>query len=147
MNRKDMQIQGRCHCGNINLSLTWEPDPKQIQARRCVCKFCAKHGARWTSHPSGVLLVQVNERARVSIYQHGTQTADFHICRGCGVVPLVTSTIGGVLHAVVNVNTFEGLNESLLVETAVSYEDEDEAGRLVRRQRNWIGQVRVQGAS
>jgi len=42
-----MLIRGKCHCGNIAFSLTWDPDPREDpgahlqllvlhQARRCV---------------------------------------------------------------------------------------------------------------
>jgi len=32
-----MLIHGKCHCGNIAFSLTWEPDPAEIPARACAC--------------------------------------------------------------------------------------------------------------
>jgi hypothetical protein len=136
-----MVIRGQCHCGNIRFALTWEPDPTEIRARRCTCTFCVKHGARWTSNPSGVLEVQVGEHARVSLYQHGTRTADFHVCARCGVVPVVSSSMAGVLYAVVNVDTFLGIAPSLITEAPANYEQEDEESRLARRQRNWIPQV------
>ena len=39
-----MLIRGKCHCGNISFSLTWDPDPKESPARACDCTFCQKHG-------------------------------------------------------------------------------------------------------
>ena len=35
------------------VSLTWDPDPKEIPARACDCTFCQKHGGVWTSNPRG----------------------------------------------------------------------------------------------
>jgi hypothetical protein len=136
-----MQIRGSCHCGNITFNLDWQPEPTEIPARACSCSFCIKHGGVWTSCPTGALAVELKDAARVSKYSFGTRTADFHICTVCGVVPVVTSEIDGKTYAVVNVNTLEGI-ESLLKRAPVSFEGEDEASRLARRARNWIGNVR-----
>jgi hypothetical protein len=78
----------------------------------------------------------------VSKYAFGTETAEFHICSRCGVVPLVTSRIQGHLYAVVSVNAFEGVAPSLLRLTAASFRVESEDVRLARRTRNWIANVR-----
>src|SRR3954469_14043004 len=86
-----MLINGKCHCGNISFTLSWEPDPTEIPARACGCTFCIKHGGVWTSNPRGALKVKVDDPARVTRYQFGTRTAEFHICTGCGIVPVVTS--------------------------------------------------------
>ena len=136
-----MQIRGSCHCGNITFNLDWQPEPTEIPARACSCSFCVKHGGVWTSCPTGALVVEQKDIARVSKYSFGTGTADFHICTVCGVVPVVSSQIDGRTYAVVNVNDMEGI-ESLLKRAPVSFEGEDEASRLARRARNWIGNVR-----
>jgi hypothetical protein len=137
-----MRIDGRCHCGNIAFVLTWTPAPRSIPARACGCTFCTKHAGVWTSNPAGVLEVRVREAALVSTYAFGTRTADFQVCGRCGVVPLVTSRIDGRLYAVVNVNTFEGVDPSLLDRRPTSFDDESTDGRLERRKRNWIADVR-----
>src|SRR5689334_13563797 len=133
-----MLINGRCHCGNISFTLTWEPDPLEIAARACGCSFCLKHGGVWTSNPSGSLSVNVEELALVSRYAFGTRTADFHICSRCGVVPMVTSLIDNQLYAVVSVNAFEGIDPSLLRRAPANFDGESEEIRLARRKRNWI---------
>jgi hypothetical protein len=121
-----MLIKGSCHCGNISFQLCWLPEPTEIPARACTCAFCTKHGGVWTSCPTGELAVAVQDRARRSRYTFGTKTADFHVCASCGAVPLVTSQIDGTTYAVVNVNTFEGVDGSLLKRAAASFEGEDE---------------------
>ena len=88
-----MLISGRCHCGNIFFTLDWRPEPSEIPARACICSFCAKQGGVWTSCPTGSLMVSVKDRTRASKYAFGTKTAEFHVCTGCGVVPVVTSRI------------------------------------------------------
>jgi uncharacterized protein YheU (UPF0270 family) len=136
-----MLIQGKCHCGNIVFSLTWEPDPVEIPARACTCSFCTKHGGVWTSNPTGVLEVVVNDPTLVSKHEFGTQTAHFHVCARCGVVPVVTSQIDDKLYAVVNVNAFEGVDSSLLRRASMRLDDEEKESRLARRKRNWISRV------
>ena len=136
-----MLIHGKCHCGNISFSLTWEPDPVEIPARACTCSFCVKHGGVWTSNPQGALKVTVKDPSLVSRYAFGTRTADFHLCVRCGVVPVVTSWIEGRLYAVVSVNAFEGIDQSMPRRTPASFDGEGSDSRLARRQRNWIANV------
>lgn len=137
-----MLITGGCHCGNLRFTLDWRPDPDEIPARACDCSFCRKHGGLWTSCPQGVLEVRVREPGRVQRYAFGTRTADFHVCGGCGVVPVVTSEIEGHLYAVVSVNAMEGLDAARVRTQGASFEAESEATRLARRARNWIAEVR-----
>jgi hypothetical protein len=143
-----MLIHGKCHCGNIAFSLTWEPDPAEIQVRACTCSFCVKHGGVWTSNPNGTLEVVVKDPSLVSRYAFGTRTAEFHTCAHCGVVPVVTSRIDGNLYAVVSVNAFEGVEQSLLRRTSTSFDGEGTDSRLARRKRNWIANVKfVEGGA
>src|SRR6266850_719204 len=136
-----MLIQGKCHCGNISFSLTWEPDPAEIQARACGCSFCTKHGGVWTSNPGGAPEVVVKQPSLVSTYAFGSRTAEFHLCARCGIVPVVTSRIDGRLYAVVSVNALEGVDPSLLRRAPASFDGEGEETRLARRKRNWIADV------
>ena len=139
-----MLISGRCHCGNISFALDWGPEPSEIPARACTCSFCVKHGAVWTSCPTGTLTVSVKDRARVSTYAFGTKTAQFHVCTACGVVPVVTSRIDGRLDAVVSVNAFENIEPALLQRAPATFESENEQARLNRRKRNWIADVQFE---
>jgi hypothetical protein len=136
-----MLIHGKCHCGNVSFSLTWDPDPVEIPARACTCSFCIKHGGVWTSNPGGALKVAVKDPSRVSKYAFGSRTAEFHICIRCGVVPVVTSRIDDDLFAVVNVNAFEGIEPSILHRVSLSLDTEGTDSRLERRKRNWIHNV------
>ena len=137
-----MVVHGRCHCGNISFSLTWEPDSAEIPARACSCSFCIKHGGVWTSNPRGALEVVIKDPAHVSRYSFGTRTAEFHTCARCGIVPVVTSRIDGHLYAVVSVNAFEDVDQSLLRRAPASFDGEGTESRLARRKRNWIADVK-----
>lgn len=140
-----MLIRGKCHCGNIAFELDWLPEPAEILARACTCSFCVKHGGLWTSCPAGSLRVTTKEPAAVSQYAFETRTADFHICRTCGVVPVVTSRIAGRLYAVVSVNAFENMPAALLRRASASFDEESQQVRLARRQHNWIADVTFAG--
>lgn len=134
-------MRGKCHCGNISFSLSWDPEPAEIPARACGCSFCVKHGGVWTSNPKGALKVVVKDSSLVSRYGFGTQTAEFHICARCGIVPVVTSRIEGRLYAVVSVNALEGIDPARLSRAPVDFEGEATGDRLARRKRNWIADV------
>ena len=138
-----MLIHGSCHCRNIAFVLDWKSQPVEIPARACTCSFCVKHGGVWTSCPGGSLHVTVRDASRVAEYAFETQTAQFQICTVCGAVPLVTSRIDGRLYAVVNVNAFDDVDAALLNRLPLTVGDEDEATRLARRARNWIGKVEI----
>jgi hypothetical protein len=137
-----MLIQGRCHCGNLSFRFERTGDSPEIAARVCTCTFCAKHGGVWTSDPKGSLEVSVQEPERVSRYKFGTGTAEFHVCSNCGVVPIATSEIEGRLYAVVSVNAFEGVDASRVRKLPADFEGEHTEGRLARRTRSWIPDVR-----
>ncbi len=114
--------------------------------RACSCTFCTKHGGVYTSHPKGRLDVEISDESLLRAYRFGTRTADFHVCLCCGVVAFVTSNIEGIVHAVVNVNTFEKVNHSDLIRSVTDFEGETKEERLERRKRTWIPNVSVKAA-
>ncbi len=136
------RFHGSCHCGNIRFMFDWpDPQPAAIPIRACGCGHCTKHRGVWTSHPQGRFELQIADVGRVTRYQFGTKTADFHVCSACGVVPIVTSLIDGARYAVVNANAFDDVDRSQLVEAPVSFEGETTENRLARRLRNWTPEL------
>ena len=138
-----MIIEGRCHCGNITFALDWPGAPSDVVARACSCTFCVKHGGVWTSNPYAKLSITFKHTDAVTKYSFGTKTAIFYVCTCCGAVPIATSEIDDRLYAVVNVNTFESFDLPRLRRQAADFEGEDHRSRLLRRQRNWIADVRI----
>jgi len=138
-----MRIEGKCHCGNISFALRWPGDGVEIPIRVCGCTFCIKHGGAWTSHRDAELMAEIRDDTLVSKYRFGTSTADFYVCARCGAVPFVISAIDARLYAVVNVNTFEGINRSSLVQTTANFDGEGTGDRLERRKQNWIRAVHI----
>ena len=131
------RIHGSCHCGNIRLTFDWPDSEPTIPVRACSCRLCTKHRAVWTSHPDGRFYLRIADDSQVTLYRFGTKSADFHVCLTCGVVPIATCMIESNRYAVVNVNSFDGLDRSQLVETATDFEGETTVQRLARRRRNW----------
>ena len=137
----ERRIVGACHCGNLRFELSLPVSGAKIPVRACSCDFCRKHGGVYTSHPEGRLRVDVGDPGIVTHYRFGTETADFHICRRCGAVPVVTSEIGGRVYAVVNVNCFENMSADDFDRAVTDFDGETTESRLTRRERNWIADV------
>ena len=47
--------------------------------------FCRAHGARTTSDPNGAMRIRIRDSEKLQRYRFGLKTADFLICRACGV--------------------------------------------------------------
>jgi hypothetical protein len=130
-------INGSCHCGNIRFTFDWPGAGSSIPVRACGCALCTKHRGVWTSNPQGRFRLRTTDQSKVTLYRFGTKTADFHVCANCGVVPIVTCDIDERRYAVVNVNTFDNVDRSQLIEAAADFEGETTENRLARRRRNW----------
>jgi len=135
------RIHGSCHCGNIRITLDWPESGPTIPVRACGCALCTKHRAVWTSHPDGRFHLRIADDSRVTRYRFGTKTADFHICLTCGVVPIATCVMEGARYAVVNVNSFDDVDRSQLVEAPRNFEGETTDDRLARRRRSWTPEL------
>ena len=142
-----IDIGGGCHCRNLGIHLRWPEPGGVIAVRRCGCSFCRKHGGAWTSSRDAALEIAVQDETRLSRYRFGTATADFLVCADCGVVPAVVCSIDGRDYAVVNVNTFNDIGSLTLDESPTDFDGEGVGDRLKRRKRNWIPDVRINGAA
>jgi hypothetical protein len=100
-------------------------------------------GGSYTSHRDAHLHAVLSEPEFVSRYRFGTRTAEFYVCSRCGAVPFVTSLIDDRLYAVVNVNTFVGVDRSSFSESVTDFDGESVDGRLERRAKSWIPNVSV----
>jgi hypothetical protein len=138
-----MKITGTCHCGRLRYVVKLPFEGEMIPVRRCSCTFCRRHGAVYTSHPKGTLCAVVRGVSSDAAYSFATGTAVFHVCSTCGVVPFVTSQVEGTLRAVVNVNTFDGVDFASFLESTTDFDKEDLGDRLARRAHTWIPTVSV----
>ena len=78
--RSEAPLTGRCHCGNLELSLETSVRPEELSLRADTCSFCRKHGARTTSDPSGRVVITVRHPGQLLRYRFGLETAVFLVC-------------------------------------------------------------------
>ena len=77
--------RGGCHCGNIEVEYDSAIPAAEAAVRACQCSFCRKHQSRSVSDPAGAARIRVKEPGELSRYRFGHGTADFIVCRRCGV--------------------------------------------------------------
>jgi len=129
--------KGGCHCGAIGFEYRSELAPSDWSIRACQCSFCRKHDALSTSEPGADLSFSAADPEQLQRYRFGLKTADFLLCRECGVY------IGAVIET--ERGRFGIINTHALVETPadiadvapISYDAEDTSGRVSRREERW----------
>ena len=77
--------EGGCHCGNLRVRVRLTTAPADTPIRSCACSFCRSHGTRTLSDPAGQVEVAVSDLSLTRRYRFGSRTADYLLCRGCGV--------------------------------------------------------------
>jgi hypothetical protein len=130
---------GACHCRNLELRLESDRTPLELGLRTDTCSFCAKHHSMYTSDPAGAVHLAVRDEARLERYRFGTRTADFLLCRTCGVFVAAYATYeDGPQVAVVNVHVLDARAEFLANQLQVAdLEGEPVEQRLARRRARW----------
>jgi hypothetical protein len=128
--------KGSCHCGAISFTLRTSQLPNQWVVRACQCSFCRSHGARTTSDPSGSVTFQIDDASKLRRYRFALRSADFLICRDCGVylAAVFTSTHGQF--ATLNINTIRAPLE-VPAAVPISYEGEPLEQKQARREQRW----------
>lgn len=135
--------RGRCHCGNLELTFESRRQPEELPVREDACSFCRSHAARTTSDPSGRVRIIVHDPDRLSRYRFGLQTADFLVCRRCGVYLAAVLMTEGTSYATVNINAFDSAKRFTQPPASVTYDGETVAERLARRKANWTPVVAI----
>jgi hypothetical protein len=82
-------LHGACHCGALRVEFGTGQDPATIHPRACDCSFCRKHGAAYVSDPAGSLSVTETVDGMLGDYRQGSNTAQFLLCRRCGILVAV----------------------------------------------------------
>ena len=130
-------IEGGCHCGNVSFQFEATAGLDVLGLRACQCSFCRAHGARTTSDPDGAIRIAVRDADRLTRYRFGLRTADFLICRDCGVFVGALMDDGGRRFFTVNANCFKPPPAYDIVGVAHDFGGEDAAGRTGRRAAKW----------
>jgi hypothetical protein len=130
-----MIYPGACHCEAIGFTYETALAPEAWPVRACACRFCRTHGAATTSDPGGALELSGGESAQLLRYQFGLRTAEFWLCRGCGVYLAAVTSDGRV--GIINTNALLDRPTQLPPPTSQSYDGETAAGRIQRRHERW----------
>lgn len=130
-------FKGQCHCGAIAFDYLTSLSLDRWPIRACQCGFCREHGALSTSDPNGELRFSSSAPEKLQRYQFAMQTAEFLICKNCGVY--IGATIGAPSGRYGIANT-----RALLVPmsasdktVAASYDLESHSERIARREKRW----------
>lgn len=131
------RIVGGCHCGNIAYTFEASAPLNVLGLRRDMCSFCTAHGARNTSDPNGAMRIHVRDAAKLSRYRFGLKTADFLVCRDCGVYIGALLEDCGKAWFTVNVNTFHEKPAPDFPAAEHDFDHEDTHTRIARRKAKW----------
>jgi hypothetical protein len=132
-----MTLRGSCHCGNLSLALETRRPPEELPVRACQCSFCRRHAGLSTSDPDGEARIAAREPGETSLYRFGMKSADFVICRRCGVYVAAVMREGDRTWAVLNLNALDDRARFTAAPQPMDYEGEDLAGRMARRKARW----------
>ena len=89
-----------------------------------------------TSDPAGTVELAAREGS-LHLYRFGQRTADFWICRECGVYVAAVMESRGRRYAVINVQTLEDRPPSLPAPVESRFDSESVAQRTERRLQRW----------
>lgn len=128
---------GRCHCGNIELTYRSAVPPGETEVRACQCTFCRKHGADAVSDANGAAEIRVRDQDLLERYRFGHGSADFFVCRRCGVFVAAVMVERDRTLAVLVVNTFDDRDQFARPPSPMDFGPEDDASRLARRRARW----------
>ena len=129
--------EGGCHCGAIRMKYRSELPAAEHTLRACQCRFCRKHASRAVSDPNGLTEITILDGLKMSPYRFGFRTADYIVCRECGVYVAAVMSEGDRAWSVTIVNALEDAGDFTGPVEPVDFSDEDEQGRLARRRARW----------
>lgn len=136
-----MLHSGGCHCQNLSVKLRLSKPPAEMPLRSCSCTFCRSHGTRTLSDRDGQVEITAGDWTEIERYQFGSRTADYLLCRRCGVyIGALCETSTG-LRAVLNVNCLDDRAAFTQTPAAPDYDSEPTDARLNRRSTNWMPAV------
>ncbi|MBB5520067.1 GFA family protein [Amphiplicatus metriothermophilus] len=131
-----MLYAGQCHCGKLKASFETQKTPAELGVRTCQCDFCRRVGAVNISDPEGAVVIDAAE-ADVLRYRFALRTADFLLCRNCGVYIAAVIGEGENIRSTINVAGLR-MKAFLNVEEApMEYGAESTEERIARRFRKW----------
>lgn len=132
-----MDYIGSCHCGAIGFILRSKKRPTRWSVRACQCSFCRAHDALSTSDPDGELEFTANRPEMLQKYRFGLGTADFLLCRNCGIYIGAAIESGNGRFGIINTHALKVQPKKLAKPVPISYDGENTEGRVSRRGERW----------
>jgi hypothetical protein len=136
-------FEGACHCGAIGFVYRCTLPGEGWSLRACQCSFCRAHDALSTSDPAGQLEFRTRDAGALQRYRFGGRTADFLLCRNCGVYVGALMNSGRRSFGVINVRALLRPPAGLAAAVAISYDGESPAERMARREQRWTPVART----
>jgi hypothetical protein len=130
-------FEGSCHCGALSFTFETALAVTQWSVRACQCRFCQARGAMTTSDPAGRLQFRINEADALQRYRFGLKTADFLLCKRCGVYLGAQIDTAHGAFGIINTRALSPLPQELPAAVAADYGSESASERIQRRARRW----------
>jgi len=131
------EYAGSCHCGAIGYRYVSDQAPSNWAIRACQCGFCRAHDALSASDPAATIDFVASESALLQRYRFGLKTADFLLCRRCGVyIGALIETSRGRF-GIINTHALTEPPADLAEPLPMHYDNEVVAGRVTRREEKW----------
>lgn len=130
-------FDGGCHCGGLGFTFQTALPVARWNVRACQCQFCRAHAALTTSDPDGRLRFHARDRELLVRYRFGLKTADFLLCKRCGVyVGAQINTAHGAF-GIINIPAMTPVPDGLPVAALGDYSSESSGERVARREKRW----------
>lgn len=128
---------GQCHCGAIGFEYRTAIPPSRWSIRACQCAFCRAHDALSTSDPAGEIRWVTGTPDALQRYRFALKTADFLLCRRCGVyIGALIETPSGA-YGIINTHALADTPTDLAAPAPISYDGEASGERVGRREDRW----------
>ena len=131
-----MIFEAQCHCGKARVSFDTQKTPQELGVRTCQCDFCRRHGAVNISDPEGLTTIDA-EPENLHRYRFALMTADFVICRHCGVYLAAVMGQGEKIVSTINVAGLRMKEFADIEEAPMDYGAETTEQRIARRFEKW----------
>jgi hypothetical protein len=132
-----IEYPGSCHCGAIGFRYRTDVAPENWSIRACQCTFCRAHGALSASDPAGFVEFTARDSDSLARYRFGLKTADFLLCRECGVYIGALIETGNGQFGIINTHALTEQQDRLAAPQATTYDGEIISGRIARREERW----------
>ncbi len=131
-----MRYIGQCHCGKLKASFESQKTPAELGVRTCQCAFCRAHGAVNISDPEGLTTID-GAADDINRYTFALRTADFLVCKTCGVYVAAAMGEGDRIVSTLNIAGLRIKEFDNVDEAPMEYGAETTEERIERRYTKW----------